>query len=356
MARCAEFALIFSIHPCQAKNLALKKQEKETRARHNKGEEQMEIQQLRGFVALVEHRSFTKAAQATFRTQPTVSLQVKALEDELGYKLVDREPGREVVVTPEGEALYRLASRLLAEIDSIRDRIDLRPVITPGSALNIITDLTSVPNHLYEHIKAFKEKYPDVPLSVTSRDPNVFLEELHHGRAHLGFSLQRDFPADIAHQSVYSFHRFLLAPKGHPLLEKDPLTLADIAEHPLIVTNDVGIGQDAIEKIFRDAGLCMKKSLELDHPENVKYYVRHGLGVAILGELFIRPEDMTTLWFRDVSQWFGQGEIALVYPKNRILTPMAREFANMVTASNDHNKLNGHSENLPLRAIGGMRG
>lgn len=345
--------LIFPMHPCQDGNLVL-----ENKGRQIEGERLMEIQQLRGFVAVVEHKSFTKAAQATFRTQPTVSLQVKALEDELGYQLVDREPGRDVVITPEGEALYRLATRLLAEIDSIRDRIELKPAVTPGSALTVITDLTSVPNNLYEHIRAFKEKYPSVPLSVTSRDPSVFLDELRQGRAHLGFSLERDFPADIVNQPVYSFHRFLLAPKEHPLLKKDPLTLADIAEHPLIVTNGVGIGRDAIEQIFREAGLCMKVSLELDHPENVKYYVRHGMGVAILGELFIRPEDMTTLWFRDVSQWFGKGEIALVYPKNRILPPFAREFASMVTENSLESSLRDKHNNLldspPLRAVGGL--
>ena len=296
----------------------------------------MEIQQLRGFVAVADHKSFTRAAAATYRSQPTISLQVKALEDELGVRLVRREPGKQLELTCEGEALYRLAVRLLEEVDSIKGRLENDAITTPRNSLKIMTDLMTVPSLLYEHIRAFKMKHPDCSLSVLSRNPHGFYESLASGAVDFGISTQRSFPADFAHETVYTFNRFLVAPKDHPLATDENLTLEKIAEHPLIVTNCGGAGRPVLEEIFARAGLELKVSIEVDHPENIKTYAQHGLGVAILNELFIRPDDLKNFWFRDVSQWFGQGEIALVYYKGRILTPRAREFCNMLLAEKEY--------------------
>ncbi len=84
----------------------------------------MELQQLRGFHAVVKCRSFTKAARSTFRTQSTVSLQIKALESELGTKLFRRFRRRGVELTPEGELLKELTEPLMNEIEQIRTRFD----------------------------------------------------------------------------------------------------------------------------------------------------------------------------------------------------------------------------------------
>ena len=296
----------------------------------------MEIQQLRGFVAVAEHRSFTKAAAVTYRSQPTISLQVKALEDELGVRLIEREPGKELRLTPEGEALYRTALRLLEEVDSIKGRLEREDAASPHSALKIMTDLMTVPSLLYEHIRAFKMRHPDCALSVLSRNPHGFYEALATGAVDIGISTQRDFPPDFVHETVYTFNRFIVAPKDHPLMQERELTLEKIAEYPLIVTNCGGAGRDVLEEIFARAGLKLKVSIEVDHPENIKTYAQHGLGVAVLNELFIRPDDLKTMWVRDVTEWFGQGEIALVYYKGRILTPLAREFCTLLLAENEY--------------------
>jgi len=297
----------------------------------------MEIQQLRGFAAVAEHRSFTRAAEVTYRSQPTISLQVKALEDELGTRLIRREPGKPLSLTPEGEALYRLATRLLCEFDCIKDKLSFEASDEASIAerLSIITDLPTVPNLLYEHIREFKQHFPDCELSVTSRNPQMFTEEIASGKVDLGISTQRDLPSDFVHETVYTFNRFLITPWDHPLAGDDEITLEKLTEYPLIVTNCGGAGRKRLDEAFGVAGLEWKMSMELDHPENVKYYVQHGLGVAILNELFIRPENMKDMWIRDVTHWFGQGEVALVYHKNRILTPVARAFASMLLSRDE---------------------
>ena len=153
----------------------------------------MEWQQLLGFYQVAKLGSFTKAAAATFRTQPALSQQVKALEIELGTRLLERLGKRRLKLTPAGEKLLAFARGLLAQWEALTDELGQLQGRHQGP-LSLAAPFTTLYHLLPETLLAYLQAYPQVELTLLDRDQASVFALVKAGDIDFGLALQSLVP------------------------------------------------------------------------------------------------------------------------------------------------------------------
>ncbi len=148
----------------------------------------MELQELKGFIAVARNKSFSKAAVKTFRTQPAISLQVQSLENELGVKLFDRISPRKLVLTSEGKKLLELASPIIDDYEALKTRFNEEVGKEQKGSIRIATHTSVMSFILPDIIKKFKAKYPECKISIINRGRKEILDMLSSGEIDLGMN------------------------------------------------------------------------------------------------------------------------------------------------------------------------
>ena len=293
----------------------------------------MEIQQLKGFHAVAKYRNFTIAAQKTQRTQPTISLQIKALEDELGIKLFERLGPRKVTLTREGEILLELTAPLLQEFSSVIMRFNEARGIYSTSSVRIVTHSSVMIYLLPKAVKRFKEQFPDCQLSILNRSRKEIISMLDNGEADLGVTSLDVIPPNIEYRVFSRYNRILIATKGHPLSQKQSIGLEEIAQYPLVLPTQESNTRRIIEKLFEEKKLPFVLAMEVVGRAAIKTYVGMNLGISIINEYYVTEEDKTTLFVRNMSRHFGKAETGIVTRKSRDLPYPAQEFIKLIQSS-----------------------
>ena len=291
----------------------------------------MEIQQLKGFIAVALTGSFSKAAKKTFRTQPAVSLQIQALEQELKVQLIDRSGKRKIELTEEGTLLLDLLSPLIENFDTLKARFDeLRGNELTGSVK--IATHTSVMVYLIPTVvKTFKKCSPQCDLSIVNRGRNEIFSMLDTGETDIGITSLAKPPASLDFTPFAKFKRILITPRLHPLSKKKTVSPEEITSYPLILAPKGGNTRTVAETLFRNLGLDYNISVEITGREALKTYVEAGLGISIIEEFYLSKEDKQKFHSIDVSEHFGSSEYGVLTRKNRYLSKHVKEFIKMVT-------------------------
>src|SRR2546425_71348 len=192
----------------------------------------MDLHKLRGFHAVAKSGGFTAAARTLGLTQPTISLQVKALESELGVQLLERDSKR-VTLTREGDALLVLSSRLFeteGEIDTLfRDRILLEP-----ARLTIATNQSIAAHILPPRLEVFTSRFPKVEINIHNLRTGDILASVRDGSTDLGIILIDPRVEGLVAKKVLPYEMVLVTPREHPLRKRRRVTLQDISKYPFI--------------------------------------------------------------------------------------------------------------------------
>jgi DNA-binding transcriptional LysR family regulator len=290
----------------------------------------MEWQQLLGFYQVARLGSFTKAAEATFRTQSALSQQVKALEDELGTPLLERLGKRRLKLTPAGEKLLAFAQGLLAQWDRLQD--ELRNLTArPQGPLSLAAPFTTLYHLLPETILAYLRQYPQVELTLLDRDQASVFAQVRAGDLDFGLALESLVPRDLASLRWQPVDTVLLAPVDHPLTRRRRVTWRQIARYPLIVPprgHESG-HRPLLEEQFRKLGLAYRIILESSNVELSARYVEAGLGLAFatLARRLPRRRDLA---FIPLGHYFKPDHLALVMRRDKVLTFYKQAFINLL--------------------------
>jgi DNA-binding transcriptional LysR family regulator len=242
----------------------------------------MDLRGLGYVVAIVDEGGFGKAAAALGVTQPSLSHAVKALENELGAQLFHRL-GRSVSLTPAGEALLGPARQALRDADVARaavaqvagleaGRLDL--VCLPTLAVDPVADL----------VGRFRTRHPGVRVHIDEpEDADAVAELVRTGASELGFAeLPLRLPdLDSVELAAHEFVAVLPA-SGHG--DGRRITIAELAELPLVTTPPGTSTRRQVDEAFATAGLTPTIAVETDHREALVALVRAGAGIAILPE------------------------------------------------------------------------
>ncbi len=251
----------------------------------------MNFQQLR-IIREAVRRDFnlTEVANALYTSQSGVSKHIKDLEDELGIELFIRrgkrltgltEPGKEMVGVVERMLLDALNIKRLAQQFSDRD----------VGQLTVVTTHTQARYALPTVVAGFKAAFPKVHLALHQGSPKEIVAMLRSGEADIGVATEAlDEETDVVTFPWYEWHHAVIVPRGHPLAGKSTITLADLAEHPLITYHEGFTGRSRIDSAFSEAGITPDIVMTALDADVIKTYVELGLGVGIVASMAWHPK------------------------------------------------------------------
>jgi LysR family transcriptional regulator, low CO2-responsive transcriptional regulator len=284
----------------------------------------MDFDQLETFLEVARLSSFSRAAEKRFRTQPAVSAQIRALEEEVGARLLDRSGGK-VAVTAAGKVFQHFAE------DAIEAR--RRTVITieemervPRGDLVVGANEATCLYILPEVFAEFKSLYPDVGVSISRAERTRTLESIIENSVDFGIV---SMPVTDKRLTVVQIHRdelVAITPPEHPLARAREVTPDQLATCPLLLPK-TGRTREAIEKLFSDRGLTPKIAMELDSSELLKRFVAAGVGAGFMAESFVKGEVRDgVLAAIKIAGATIRRDLALVFRKDKALSRAALAF------------------------------
>jgi len=246
----------------------------------------MNFQQLRIVRETVRQNfNLTEVAEALFTSQPGVSKHIKDLEDELGVELFNRKGKRLTGLTEPGKELIGIVERLLLDAQNIKQLADQFTQKDEGQ-LVIATTHTQARYVLPQVVKQFKEAFPKVHLVLHQGSPEEIVSLLQTGQADIGIATEALEGAEqIVTFPYYQWHHAVIVPEGHPLEAQSNLTLAQIAEYPIITYHEGFTGRSQIDKAFANDNLAPDIIMSALDADVIKAYVELGLGVGIVASM-----------------------------------------------------------------------
>jgi DNA-binding transcriptional LysR family regulator len=266
----------------------------------------MTLTQLRYLIAIADSGlNITTAAERVHATQPGVSKQLKQLEDELGFQLFSRRGKSLHTITPAGEQVLQRARIIITEASNIRAiAADLRG--EEAGELAITTTHTQARFVLPHAIAALKQRYPGVSVQLKAQGDAQVLGVFERGQADLAIVSTSDAPPEGGLAvPLYRWRRTVIVPRAHALAGvKRRLTLADLARHPLVSYESSLRPESSLRRAFAAVGESPQFAMTSRDADLIKTYVRAGLGVGILAEMALLPEDARDLLVLDVAEEF----------------------------------------------------
>jgi len=285
--------------------------------------------QLRAFVTVVKLGTLTRAAEALFLSQPTISLQLQALERELGVALVERRR-RRINLTNAGEALYELARPLVEGWETLDRDFQARVQGLQGGRLTIAAGTSTIQYLLPELVRRYRERFPAVQLQLANVTGKDGLAMLRADQADFAVGSMLDVPNDIAWAPVHHYDPMLIMPTDHPLASREKITLEDLSPYGLILPPQRLSTYRLVDLMFQQRQVPYQVALEVGGWDVIKEYVAMGLGISIVTGICITEADHGRLAVRNMKQYFPQRSYGVVMRKGKFLSAEARAFIDLI--------------------------
>ncbi|MCX8110690.1 MAG: selenium metabolism-associated LysR family transcriptional regulator [Syntrophorhabdaceae bacterium] len=273
----------------------------------------MDIKHLETFLKIASLRSFTKAAEELFLTQPTISKQLSDLEKSLGVKLIDRTK-RSVSLTKAGEILMRYAKDLQHLKREIIEEISAYKGLEKGS---ITVGASNIPGvYIIPQIfSLFREKFNNIYMRLIISDSREITAKMFEGEYDIGFVGAKDDTAKLEYRVFLEDQIVVIAPRDYP----DTIDVAGLYTYPLI-SRENGSGtrnhfERVIKSLHKSKDAAFKVIAEMSDTESIKNAVKNGLGISYISRMAIKDE-------------LGQGTIKILNIKNM---PVIKRSFYMVT-------------------------
>lgn len=293
----------------------------------------MYFHQLDAFVQVADNKSFSKAAKSMYLSQPTVSAHIKSLEAELGVPLILRTT-KEVLLSDAGQIFYGYAKELLHTRDVAMLMMQSYATEIKGS---LPVAASTVPSQylLPELLSEMYIRYPDLKVSVHQADSSEVISRIENYDAELGFTGMKTDHSKCIFEPLLEDRLVLITPNIPAYqIYKDHFPVSQLRYLPFVFREKGSGTQKEADAFLQSIGLDNRKMhilTELPSTESVKQAVCHGLGVSIISK--IAAEDYAKFGYIltfDLDSDLLNRSIYLVYHKNRVLTPAARAFAEVI--------------------------
>lgn len=289
----------------------------------------MELYLLETFLQVAAERSFSRAAEKLFRTQPAVSLAVQRLENELGHKLMDRS-GRDLLLTDAGRLVEEYARRFMnLERDLQNALAELRD---KAAGRLIIGANESTALYLFEHIQQYRRRYPRVKVQVrrclSSRIPALLVD----GDLELGVISYDPGDDRLASRVIYTDHLAFVVSPRHRFARRKTVSIAELGMEVFIAHSVVSPYRELVLKEFQRHKVPLNMDVEMPTIETIRRMVQRNEGVAFLPRMCVEQElRQRTLCEVQVRELASiQRPIRLVHPARRALSHAAQAFLELV--------------------------
>jgi LysR family cys regulon transcriptional activator len=287
----------------------------------------MNLQQLRFLNEIVRRDlKISDAANALFTSQPAISKQIKLLEEELGIQIFLRNGRRIAAITEPGKGLLAIAQRILLDAENFKQFAREFHSKDTGH-LTIATTHTQARYALPPVVKQFIERYPKVKLGLHQGSPTQIAEQVLHGDADLCIATESLSLYDgLVTLPCYEWNHCVIVPPRHPLLKEKQLTLAALAQYPIITYDFAFSGRGKINEAFEKAGLTPDIALTAIDADVIKTYVELGLGIGILAEIAFIPERDRHLRMIKAAHLFKPSTTRIAIRKDEYLRGYTYDF------------------------------
>jgi DNA-binding transcriptional LysR family regulator len=284
----------------------------------------MDFDQLETFLEVARHASFSRAAEKRFRTQPAISSQIRALEEEVGAKLFDRSGGR-VALTAAGKLFQEYAEHTLDSRRSMLTAVAEMERVPRGEIVVGANEGTCL--HILPEVFAeFRKLYPEVGVQISRLERAKIMESINDNSVDFGVV---STPVDDKRLTTVNIHQdelVIIAPPRHSLSRMNQSTVADVAQFPLLLPR-AGRTRDALDHLFEERRLKPRIAMELDSSELLKRFVAADVGVGFIARSNVsedvRAGALAAIPMADASI---RRDLALVFRKDKALSRAATRF------------------------------
>jgi LysR family hydrogen peroxide-inducible transcriptional activator len=290
------------------------------------------LRDLQYLVALAEHRHFGRAAEACFVSQPTLSTQVRKLEDELGVTLVERTP-RKVLLTDVGREIVIRARDVLNDIEQIKG-IALRTRDPEAGSMRLGIFPTLAPYLLPHVMPQISRRFPRLELLLVEEKTEIVLSRLREGRLDAAI-VALPVHDDTLHAEFLFEEPFVLAvPQSHALAARRDLKLADLAEQSLLLLEDGHCLREQALEVCHMAGAGERSGFRATSLETLRQMVAANVGITLLPTLSVKPpvaqaDNVRLVEFRGHPP---SRRIAMVWRKSSAMGEFLHELAKVFKA------------------------
>jgi DNA-binding transcriptional LysR family regulator len=287
----------------------------------------MDIDNIRAFLAVAEHRSFTRAAESLFLTQPAISKRIAALEEQLGNRLFDRV-GREITLTNAGTTLLPHARNVLSEIQAgsvavqnLSDRVS--GTLSIGISHHI--SLRRIPPILRNYIV----NYPEVQFDIHFMDSEEGYRAVEQGKLELAIvTLPGESPPEFEMTRIWEDPLAIVTAASHDFCNVSTPTLDALLGYPAILPTQEDFTRQTIDDVIGRKGRTIKIGLETNYLETIKMMVSIGLGWSALPHTMLDD----TLAVHEFTGIHLARELGTIVDPRRTLTNAARAMMEMLTS------------------------
>jgi LysR family hydrogen peroxide-inducible transcriptional activator len=287
----------------------------------------MDQRQLRALVAVGEHRSFSAAAKALHTVQSNISTHVSRLESELGVVLVDRATTE---LTEEGRIVAERARRIDHEFDALASDIAAMRDVVSGTVRAGVIGTTArwlVPPFL----TMLKEQYPDVRVVLLDATTSSLVLQLVGGQLDMAVvNTPLDAP-ELRTMPLFDEDRLLVAPHGHPLYDRESVTLAELSDHELLLEAQGTSFRTELDDDAAAAGVTLRAQAEVDGMRLLASLAFSGFGAAVL-PASAAPGWLEGEWNRIPIEGIGRRSVGLARRRRGLPSAAERAVADTIAA------------------------
>jgi DNA-binding transcriptional LysR family regulator len=282
------------------------------------------FQWLRGFFFVAKRGSVTLAAKEMGRNQPTISHQIKCLENELGVTLFDRSGGR-MELTLEGRNLLDKTISLFEIVMEMKEELRAERLEMEGT-ISICTTHAIVHYFLPAPISAFKCDHPNVNFHIEGGGGDMIVKMVEAAEVDFGIASINSVPETVIYWKLFETKLKLITPKDNDLFQLSSPSLEEIAKAPFISFPRSSTITPLVEGKFAERGLVLNETFILNNYETVKKFVAMGAGVAILDDYAVNEGNEHKIEVYDLGDFFPVREYGVVLRKRKYLSPCAKAF------------------------------
>lgn len=297
----------------------------------------MDLHQLYIFTKVVEQKSFSKAAEAVYLSQSTVSSHIQALEKSLNVQLFDRV-GRETVLTPYGERLNYWALKLLQLKDQAL--FDMKESVAELKGM-IHVGVSSVPGQylIPKLMKDFRNEYANVTFAVHEFPSRQVAEKVMSGKVDLGFLGEKYEHDRLQYIPIAKEKLVLISPEGSPY--RQTVSLAEVVGQPFVMRSSDSGTKAILEKFLKNHGI-REEQLNVvaytDSSQTLIECVKEGIGLAIISEIAARGSLLNSnLQIHKLEDFHEERHFYLVYNEMKTLSLVTKLFIEMVEKRSTRN-------------------
>ncbi|ENZ5482312.1 LysR family transcriptional regulator [Serratia marcescens BIDMC 44] len=278
------------------------------------------LKQLRVFVAVARHGSFSRAGEAIGLTQSAVSHSVKELEAEIGVRLLDRTT-REVVLTDAGLRLANRVERLLDELQAAL--LDARSFgVQRSGTVRVATSQTISAHLMPQCIAAGEREYPEIRIMLRDQAQQQVLHSVRNAEVDFGIVVDPVQAVDLECEAVLHEPFLLLCRDDHPFAAQQEVRWSALNGCRLVLQDYASGSRPLIDSALRQQGVEAQVVQEIGHPATLFPMVAEGIGISIFPALALPLPEGGRLRVRRLVPEINRA-LMLVRRKNRSLTPAA---------------------------------